>query len=101
MLERFALEQLHDKERLSLVFADVMNGADVGMIDARSAVCFSPESLEGGWIRCQVLRQQLQRYFPAQTNILRAVDDPHASPAKMLNDSIMRNSTAEHGLAGA
>jgi hypothetical protein len=48
-----------------------------------------------------VLRQKLQRHFAAQANILRAEDDTHASPAKMLNDSIMRNGTAEHGLAGA
>jgi hypothetical protein len=34
-------------------------------------------------------------------DIFRAVDNTHASPAKMLNDSIVRNSAAEHGLAGA
>jgi hypothetical protein len=71
------------------------------MIDARRAARFSPKSLEGGGIGRQVLRQQLQRHFAAQANVFRAVDDPHASPAKMLNDSIMRNGAAEHGLAGA
>jgi hypothetical protein len=58
VFKRFAFEPLHDKERLSLVFADVLNGADVRMIDARRAARFSPESLENRGIGRQVLRQQ-------------------------------------------
>jgi hypothetical protein len=41
-------------------------------------------------------RVRASSYFAAQANIFRAEHDTHASPAKMLNDSIMRNSTAEH-----
>jgi hypothetical protein len=78
------------------MFADIVNNADMRVIDARRAACFSPEPLKGGWIGRQMLRQKLQGNFPAQANIFRAVDNPHASAAKMLNNSIMRNSTAEH-----
>jgi hypothetical protein len=34
VLERFAFEQLHHEKRLSLVFADIINGADMRVIDA-------------------------------------------------------------------
>jgi hypothetical protein len=60
------------------------------------AACFSPKSLERARVGRQVLWQQLQRDFTAQANIFRAEHYTHASPAKMLNDSIMRNGTAEH-----
>jgi hypothetical protein len=93
--------QKNDEKRPAFVFADVVNGTDMRVIDARGAACFSPESLECCGVGCQMLRQQLQCYFSAQAHIFRAEDDPHASPAKMLNDAIMRNGTAEHGLAGA
>jgi hypothetical protein len=48
------------------MFADIVSRADMRMIDARCAACFSPESLEGYRIGYQPVGQQLQCYFAAQ-----------------------------------
>ncbi len=43
VLERGALKVFHGHERLGLVFADVVNGTDVGMIEGRSRFGFAPD----------------------------------------------------------
>ena len=43
--ERFSFEQLHRDEHASIVFTDLIDLADVRMIDAGRRSCFTPESL--------------------------------------------------------
>src|SRR5712692_7033515 len=46
VLERLPLEQLHDDEVVSLVLADLVDGADVGMVQGRGGSGFALETLE-------------------------------------------------------
>jgi hypothetical protein len=84
-----------------LVFTDIVNSADMRMIDARCSARFSPESFKGNGIRCKVIGQELESYFASQPDIFRAVDHAHASTAEMRDDSVMGDGTAEHRFAGS
>jgi hypothetical protein len=42
-----------------LVFTDIVNGADVRVIDARSRACFSPKSFERHGIGRKMIGQEL------------------------------------------
>ena len=41
MLQRHAVYELHDEERLTILFADDVNGADVGMVQRPMRLCFT------------------------------------------------------------
>ena len=47
LLQRLAFEQFHGDERLAFVFVNVVNGADVGVIQRRGSARFALEALEG------------------------------------------------------
>ena len=46
MLERRAVEELHDDEGASVFFADVVDGADVGMIQRGRGLGFALKALQ-------------------------------------------------------
>ena len=46
VLEGFAIQKLHGDKCLPLFFADVMNGADIGMVQCRGSFRFTPKALE-------------------------------------------------------
>jgi transcription elongation factor GreB len=89
--ERLALEVLHDEEidftlaRRSSVgtkAADVVQGADVGVIECGNGLCFAIESLTEGTIGCQVRRQNLDGDGPRESRVLRPVHFTHPAGAK-------------------
>ena len=47
VLEGLAFEQLHDDEVLALVLADVVDRADVGVVQGRRGPRLAPEALDG------------------------------------------------------
>jgi hypothetical protein len=97
-----AVQQLHYEKGLALlVFADIIDGTDMRMIDARCSSCFSPESFQRRWIGWQDFRQELDCHFASEADVFRAVDHAHASTAQMRNNSVVRNGTADHRFAGS
>src|SRR5438094_9992202 len=46
MLERLAFQKLHRNERSAFVFTDVVNGADVGMIQGGGSLSFALETFQ-------------------------------------------------------
>ena len=59
VLQRFALEQLHDNEALPLVLSNLVNRADVRMVESRSGAGFAPETLQGLTVGSPLLGQEL------------------------------------------
>ncbi len=45
ILERFAFEQFHHEEEFSFVFFDLVNRANIGMIQGRGGTGFAAEAL--------------------------------------------------------
>jgi hypothetical protein len=44
MLQRRAVQKLHDQERMAVVLPDLIDRADVGMVEGRSSLSFSLET---------------------------------------------------------
>jgi hypothetical protein len=80
MLERLALEPLHHDVMLALVLADVVDGADVRVVEGRGGAGLALEPFH----RARVLRQlggkELQRDAAAEAQVLGLVDDAHPAP---------------------
>jgi len=54
-LQRSTLQIFHGDERLAFRFANVMNGADAGMIQGRRCLCLSLKTRECLWVFRQIV----------------------------------------------
>ena len=94
MLQCLALEQLHGDEWAILKLSNVMNRADVWMIERGCSTRFAAESLDGLSVLGDVVRKKFQRNVPAETRVLGFVDDAHSTAAQFFQDAIVGNCTA-------
>ena len=58
MLQRRTLQILHDDKWAAFVLIDIVDGADVGVIQRRSRPCFTLESFECLPVLGRILRQE-------------------------------------------
>jgi hypothetical protein len=61
MLERRALEILHRDERFSVLLADVVNGADIGMVEGRGSLRLTLETAQCQRIAGNIVGKELKR----------------------------------------
>lgn len=60
VLERDAIQKLHDKKGLTVLLPNLVNRADIRMIQGRGGTCFTAETLQGLWTLGNVNRKELQ-----------------------------------------
>ena len=68
--------------------SDVVDGADVGVIESRRRPRFGEEPLLRAFIRHQVGRQEFERHETAQPRVFGFVDHAHPAAADFADDSI-------------
>ena len=66
VLERLPLEQLHSDERRAVVLADLVDGADVGVVERRRRARLAQEALERRRVLRHLVRQELERHLAAE-----------------------------------
>src|SRR5262245_23726891 len=79
--ESLAYEQLHGDKRLTGMLVNVVDGADVGVVQGRCGASLAPESLEGLRVVGQPLGQELEGNATAQAIVLGLVDHSHSAAA--------------------
>ena len=100
VFEGHALQVLHGDKRLAVLPADVVNGADVGVIQRRSCLGLTLEASQGLGVASHVVGQKFQGNKTEQAGVLRFVHHSHAAAAQFLEDLIVGNGFADHeGLA--
>src|SRR5262249_9408318 len=96
IFERRALQKLHGDESLPLLFADVVDGADVGVIQRRCGPGFALKTRQGLRIKAELGREKLKGYGALQACIHRLVDNTHPPVADFFDDLVMRNRLVNH-----
>ena len=91
VLQRCAVQEFHGDERAPGVFANIVNRADVGMIQRRGRLRLTFEPRQHLRVFGDLVRQEFQRHKAVQTGILRLVDHTHSPAAQFLHDAVMRN----------
>ena len=94
--KRLALQQLHSKENSPLGLVDLVNGADVGMIQCRSSLGFTLKSADHKGALCDVIGQELESYKATELYILGFVYDTHRAGAEFFDDVIVRDGLSNH-----
>ena len=78
------------------MFANVIDGADAGVVQRGGGAGFAPESFERGGISREVRREELQRDWSSQTRILCSKHLAHATAPHRFEDAVMRNGLPNH-----
>src|SRR5439155_368418 len=95
VLERLALEALHDDVVLALVLTDVVDGADARVVERGGGAGLPLEALHRVRILRHLERKELERDTAAQAQVLGLVNDAHAAPAQLLEDAVVRDGSPD------
>ena len=98
MLERHAIEKLHGDESLASFVPDVVNGANIGMIQSGRGLSFPLKAGQSLRITGNFCGQEFESDKAMQPRVFRFVHDTHAAATKFLEDEVVRDGFADHGL---
>src|SRR5215469_5285388 len=90
MPEGLPLKKFHRDEGSPLGFVDLIDRADVWVIQRRRSSRFLPEAVERLRVVGNIVWQEFERDKSAETQVLSLVDDPHTAATELLGDPIMR-----------
>ena len=85
-LEGLALDVLHGDERLAVALADLVDLADVGVIERSGGARFAKEPLASVVVLLERFGQELDRHLAPEHGVLRQKDAAHAAPAERLDE---------------
>ena len=97
MLQSHTVQELHNEERMAVMLPDLMNRADIGMIESRGRLRLPLETSQCWGISGDLVRQELQGNKAMQGDVLRLVHHAHAATAQLLDDAVVRDGLADHG----
>ena len=89
VLERLPIKEFHGDEGVAILLADIVNRADVGMVQGRGGLRFTLESRESLRIAGDILRQKFQRDEALEARVFGLVNDTHASAAELFDDAVV------------
>ncbi len=96
VLERCPVQKLHRDERLRIVLANLVNRADVGMIQCRSGTRLTAEAFQSLGVAGDVLGQELQRHRAAEFGVLGLVHHSHAAATEFARDFVVGKGLPDH-----
>ena len=92
--ERFPFKKLHDKERNTLVFADIVDSTDGRVVHPRNRTSFTLEPIELVALDTTRRGEHLDGYGPVEAGILGVVHLAHPSGSDQGDDLVRTDSTA-------
>src|SRR5947207_216103 len=96
--EREAIEELHCDKSAALLFADIVQRADIWVVERGSSLGFTTKTDERLRIIGEFVRQKFKRDKTAETSVFGFVHHAHTAAAQLLNDAIVRNGLNVHGV---
>ena len=96
VLESRAVQQFHGDEGLALLLADVVDGADIGMVQSGGRPGLALEAVQGLRVLGNIFRQELQSDKAVQPGVFGLVNHAHAAATELLDDAVMRDGLADH-----
>ena len=80
---------------VAVLFADVVNGADVGMIERGSGFGFALEAFERLRVVREIVGEEFQGDEAIEARVFGFVDDAHSAAAEFFDDAVMGNCAAD------
>src|ERR1051325_4892808 len=95
------MQALHDDEMPAMVFADVVNGADVRVVQGAGGAGLALQPLTSRGVVPELFWQELERDFSAEACVFSFIYHTHAAASQLLDDAIVGNRFADHVPPGA
>jgi hypothetical protein len=95
VLQSRAVQKLHRDERMTIVLADFVNRADVGVVESGCSASLTTKSFESLRVLSYILRQEFQGDKATEFGILGLVDHTHPTTAQLLKHAVMRDGLAD------
>ena len=89
MLQRHAVQILHGDERLPVLLADVIDRADVGVVQGGRRLRLALETGQSLRVPSH-FGEELQGDKTVKTRVLSLVDDAHAAATKLLDNAVVQ-----------
>jgi hypothetical protein len=96
VLQGAPFQQLHGDEVLCTLLVDLMDRANVGMIQGRSGAGFPLKALNRLPVAGVLFRKEFQGHAAPEPHILSPVDYAHPATAQLLQNAVMRNGLTKH-----
>ena len=96
MLQGVAIQKLHGDESLAVLLANVVNRADVGMVERGCSLGFALEAAECLRVAGHFVGQEFQAYKTVQPSVLGLVNHPHPAAAELFDNAVVRNCLVDH-----
>src|SRR5713101_6336180 len=93
--EGLPLQQFHGDEGSSLGLVNLVDGADVRMIQCRGSLGFALKTAECLRVFGYVIGQELESNKPAEFYVLSLVNHTHPTATQLYNDAVVRNGLAD------
>jgi hypothetical protein len=97
LAESFTVNEFHGDEGMVVLFANIINCADAGVIESGSGVRFAAETLQRLGILLQVIGEKFQSDDAVKAGVQGLVDDTHSASAEFFQDAIVRDGPVNHG----
>ena len=98
VLEGHAVEIFHDQESFASIFANIVDGADIRMIESGGGFGFTAKAFEGLAILSYIERKKFEGDKTIEARVFGFVDDAHATATKFFQDAVVGNRLAEKGV---
>src|SRR5216683_591699 len=95
-LQRHAIQEFHGYEGTAVLLANVVNRADVGMVQCGCGLGFALKTGECLRVTGNLLGQELEGDEAMQPRVLSLVNHTHPATTHLLNDAVVRDGLADH-----
>ena len=95
VLQRLAVEKFHGDEGFAVRFSDIVNRANVGMVQGGGSLGFPLETREGLRVFRDIVGQEFQRDETMEAHVFGLINHAHPTAAKAFEDAIVRESLVE------
>ena len=100
LLERGALQEFHRNEGVAIFVANVIDGADIRMIEGGGGLCFALQASERARVVADIFGQEFQRDIAVEAIVFGFVDNAHTAAAETFENAVVRESLAEELVGG-
>jgi len=81
---------------MAVLLSDLVDRADIGMVQGRSRLSLSLKAGQGLWISGYFIGKKLQGNKPVQRYVLSLVDHTHPATAEFLDNAVVRDGLTNH-----
>ena len=96
VLERLPFEQLHGDEVPPALMPDLVNRADVGMVQRGGGARFTLETFQRLGIGGELFGQEFQSNMATEAEVLGFVHHAHAAATQLFKNAVMGDGLADH-----